>query len=50
MIISYQKNQLWNYPHSFKIQVFLNIPFAGHDVFEDQKEIFMISLSEFLKR
>ena len=28
---------------------FLNIPFAGHDVIEDQKEIFMISLSEFLK-
>ena len=29
---------------------FLNIPFAGHSAFEDQKEIFMISLSEFLKR
>jgi pimeloyl-ACP methyl ester carboxylesterase len=27
----------------------LNIPFAGHVAFEDQKEIFMISLSEFLK-
>ena len=29
---------------------FLNIPFAGHSAFEDQREIFMISLSEFLKR
>ena len=27
----------------------LNIPFAGHVAFEDQKEIFMISLNEFLK-
>jgi pimeloyl-ACP methyl ester carboxylesterase len=27
----------------------LNIPFAGHLAFEDQKEIFMISLREFLK-
>ena len=26
----------------------LNIPFAGHAAFEDQKEIFMISLNEFL--
>jgi pimeloyl-ACP methyl ester carboxylesterase len=28
----------------------LNIPFAGHVAFEDQKEIFRISLNEFLKR
>jgi pimeloyl-ACP methyl ester carboxylesterase len=28
----------------------LNIPFAGHVAFEEQKEIFMISLNEFLKR
>lgn len=27
----------------------LNIPFAGHVAFEDQKEIFIISLKEFLK-
>lgn len=27
----------------------LNIPFAGHAAMEDQKEIFMLSLSEFLK-
>ncbi len=27
----------------------LNIPFAGHVAFEEQKEIFMISLNEFLK-
>lgn len=27
----------------------LNIPFAGHVAFEDQKEIFMISLNKFLK-
>jgi pimeloyl-ACP methyl ester carboxylesterase len=27
----------------------LNIPFAGHVAFEDQKEIFMISVNEFLK-
>ena len=29
---------------------FLNIPFAGHVAFEEQKEIFMISLNEFLKQ
>ncbi len=29
---------------------FLNIPFAGHVAFNDQKEIFMISLNEFLSR
>lgn len=28
----------------------LNIPFAGHVAFEDQKEIFMISLNEFLMK
>ena len=28
----------------------LNIPFAGHVAFEDQEEIFRISLNEFLKR
>ena len=28
----------------------LNIPFAGHAAFEEQKEIFMISLNEFLKQ
>lgn len=28
----------------------LNIPFAGHAAFEEQKEIFMISLKEFLNR
>jgi pimeloyl-ACP methyl ester carboxylesterase len=28
----------------------LNIPFAGHIAFEDQKKIFEISLNEFLKR
>lgn len=28
----------------------LNIPFAGHLTFEDQKEIFMLSLNEFLKK
>lgn len=28
----------------------LNIPFAGHVAFEDQKEIFMLSLNEFLQR
>ncbi len=27
----------------------LNIPFAGHAAFEEQKEIFMISLNEFLR-
>jgi pimeloyl-ACP methyl ester carboxylesterase len=27
----------------------LNIPFSGHVAFEDQEEIFMLSLSEFLK-
>ena len=27
----------------------LNIPFAGHIAFEDQREIFMLSLNEFLK-
>jgi pimeloyl-ACP methyl ester carboxylesterase len=27
----------------------LNIPFAGHVAFDDQKEIFMISLNDFLK-
>ncbi len=29
---------------------FLNIPYAGHCAFEDQKEIFMISLNEFLEK
>lgn len=29
---------------------FLNVPFAGHVVFEDQKELFRISLDEFLQR
>lgn len=28
----------------------LNIPFAGHAAFEEQKEIFMISLNEFFKQ
>jgi pimeloyl-ACP methyl ester carboxylesterase len=28
----------------------LNIPFAGHAAFDDQKGIFMLSLNEFLKR
>ena len=28
----------------------LNIPFAGHVAFEDQKEIFMLGLNEFLRR
>lgn len=28
----------------------LNIPFAGHVAFEDQKEIFMLSLNQFLKQ
>ncbi|MCX6173388.1 MAG: alpha/beta hydrolase [Ignavibacteriales bacterium] len=28
----------------------LNIPYAGHVAFEDQKEIFLISLNEFLKK
>jgi pimeloyl-ACP methyl ester carboxylesterase len=32
-----------------KRSTLLNIPFAGHVAFEDQKEIFMIILNEFLK-
>ena len=33
-----------------KNSTLLNIPFAGHVAFEDQKEIFMIILNEFLRK
>ncbi len=46
----YQEKQSLNCRESSRISRLLNIPFAGHAAFEEQKEIFMISLNDFLKR